>query len=177
MRIISGQLKGRSFSVPKSFPSRPTTDFAKEGLFNVLNNIITIDQLAILDLCAGTGNLSFEFASRGAATLTCVDKNPKVISWIKKNSVILDIDKKINAITQDAVTFLNRTENQFDLIIADQPYDLPIHHSIVNLVFERRLLTLDGILIVEHGKQTNLTTETNYLNTRTFGNVNFSFFK
>lgn len=177
MRIISGYLKGRSFSVPSSFPSRPTTDFAKEGLFNVLGNQLDFKGVRILDLFAGTGNLSFEFISRGALEVTCVDKSPKVTSWLKKNATILGIDEQITIYTQDALLYLQRATQQYDLIIADPPYDLKVHSSIVQTVIERNLLKREGQLIIEHGKFTNLKEETNYMNTRTFGNVNFSFFK
>jgi 16S rRNA (guanine(966)-N(2))-methyltransferase RsmD len=177
MRISSGYLKGRSFSVPSSFPSRPTTDFAKEGLFNVLGNQMDFEEVRVLDLFAGTGNLSFEFISRGALGVTCVDKSPKVTAWLKKNAASLGIEDKISLHTQDALAFVQRATQQFDLIIADPPYDLKIHNAIVQTIFERNLLRTDGQLIMEHGKFTVLKEETNYVNTRTFGNVNFSFFK
>ena len=177
MRIISGHLKGRLFAVPKSFPSRPTTDFAKEGLFNILGNQLDFEGLKILDLCADTGNLSFEFVSRGATEINCVDVSPKVISWLQKNANLLGIQDKLKANVSDVLTFLNRTTQQYDVIIADPPYELNIHSQIVQSVFERSLLTNGGMLIIEHSKRTDLTKETNYSNTRTFGNVNFSFFE
>ena len=177
MRIISGYLKGRSFAVPSSFPSRPTTDFAKEGLFNVLGNQIDFSDLRVLDLFTGTGNLSFEFISRGATDVVCVDKSPKVTAWLKKNALALGIQEGLNVHTQDALTFIQRATQQFDLIIADPPYELAVHKEIIQTVFERNLLKPEGILIVEHGKFTVLNEETNFLNTRTFGNVNFSFFQ
>lgn len=177
MRIISGYLKGRSFSVPSSFPSRPTTDFAKEGLFNVLGNQLDFTELSVLDLFTGTGNLSFEFISRGSLDVVCVDKSPKVTAWLKKNALNLGINKGMTVYTQDALSFLNKAPQQFDLIIADPPYNLAIHKEIIQTIVEHKLLKPGGILIVEHGKFTVLTEETNYLNTRKFGNVYFSFFK
>lgn len=177
MRIISGTLKGRTFRVPPGFPSRPTTDFAKEGLFNILENTLDFEGMKVLDLCAGTGNLSFEFLSRGAGSITAVDKNGRVCSFLQKNAQGLQLDTKISVINADCLYFLNRTVDVFDLIVADPPFDATNHSEIAELVFQRNLLQPNGRLIIEHGKRTHLSEVTNFSNTRNFGNVNFSFFK
>ncbi|NDB35866.1 MAG: 16S rRNA (guanine(966)-N(2))-methyltransferase RsmD [Flavobacteriia bacterium] len=176
MRIISGSLKGRTFRVPPNFPSRPTTDYAKEGLFNILGNQRDFEGLSILDLCSGTGNLTFEFLSRGATTVTSVDHHHKVCRWIHKNATILGLDNRINVVQTDCLDFLRRCLQPFDIIVADPPYDLAIHQEIAHLVFLRSLLKEDGTMVIEHGKKTMLENETNFDKTRTFGNVNFSFF-
>ncbi len=177
MRIIAGDLKGRMFSVPSGFPSRPTTDYAKEGLFNLLGNQTDYESMTILDLCSGTGNIGFEFISRGAEKVTCVDKNDRVVSWLNKNAQTLGIRSKMDIIKSDCLHYLDRVNIQYDLIFADPPFDLQIHALIAAKIFERNLLKPEGMLIIEHGKQTSLKDETNYLKTRNFGNVNFSFFQ
>jgi 16S rRNA G966 N2-methylase RsmD len=160
MRIISGALKGRTFRVPPGFPSRPTTDFAKEGLFNILEN-----------------NYDFnEFLSRGASSITAVDKNGRVCSFLHKNAQELQLAAKLTVVNTDCLHFLERTVESFDIIIADPPFDLPIHNTISETVFHRNLLKPDGILIIEHGKRTVMDNATNFNKTRNFGNVNFSFF-
>jgi len=176
MRIISGTLKGRTFRVPTGFPSRPTTDFAKEGLFNILENTFDFENMRILDLCAGTGNLSFEFLSRGASSITAVDKNSRVCSFLQKNAQSLNLETQLSVVNSDCLHFLQRTAAIFDIIIADPPFDLAIHHSIADTVFQRHLLNPEGILIIEHGKRTLMDNATNFSKTRNFGNVSFSFF-
>jgi 16S rRNA (guanine(966)-N(2))-methyltransferase RsmD len=176
MRIISGTLKGRTFRVPPGFPSRPTTDFAKEGLFNILENSFNFEHMNVLDLFAGTGNLSFEFLSRGASSITAVDKNHRVCTFLQKNAQILKLVAQLTVVNSDSLQFLERTAATFDMIVADPPFDLTIHHSITDVVFRRHLLKPDGMLIIEHGKLTNMENATNFSKTRNFGNVNFSFF-
>ncbi|MEI8193526.1 MAG: 16S rRNA (guanine(966)-N(2))-methyltransferase RsmD [Flavobacteriia bacterium] len=177
MRIISGSLKSRNFQVPTGFPSRPTTNYAKEGLFNVLNNLVDFDELEVLDLCAGTGNLSFEFISRGAAFVSAVDKNPKACKWIQSNAQKLSIEKQMSVTFMDCLLFLTKSQKSFDIIIADPPYDLDIHKALVESIFTGNHLKKEGLCIIEHGKQTDLSKETNFQYTRKFGNVHFSFFQ
>ena len=177
MRIVSGKFKGRTFSVPSGFPSRPTTDFAKEGLFNILNNQLDYDGIRVLDLCAGTGNISFEFISRGAELVTAVDKNRKVSSWITVNASKLGVTEQVKVVNMDCLGFLQKCTQQFDVIFADPPFEVSIHSQLKMAVFSRNLLREGGLMIIEHGKQTSLSEETNFVNKRTFGNVNFSFFQ
>lgn len=176
MRIISGIYKGKQLIAPKNLPVRPTTDFAKEGLFNILNNKIDFENLQVLDLFAGTGNITFEFASRGAGKVHCIDKHTPCISYIKETAKAL----KLNIITTeraDVFKYLEKSFAQFDLIFADPPYELENLPQIHQLVFSNNWLKADGLLIIEHGQKTDLTEREGYLETRKYGNVNFSFFQ
>lgn len=176
MRIIRGILKTKKVTVPKKFPSRPTTDFAKEGLFNILENRIDLIDLNILDLCAGTGNISFELISREAGVLTAVDSNFHCIRHINKLAKEFEVDHLITPIKSDVVQFLNKTGAQYDIIFADPPYEATFHEEINKLVFDRNLLTSNGFLIIEHGKRQDLSTLPNFQSARSYGNVVFSFF-
>lgn len=177
MRIISGFLKARRFSIPKSFPSRPTTDFAKEGLFNVLEHQMALYDLEILDLCAGTGNISFEFLSREAGEVTAVDVNSNCLKYIRKNAEEFKISDKLETIKLDILLYLKRTDRKFDLIFADPPYEYKFHEEIAQIVFERDLLNDGGLLIIEHGRHTKLTDKPHFELVRQYGNVYFSFFR
>lgn len=176
MRIIRGNLKSRRFSIPKNFPSRPTTDFAKEGLFNLLENQYDLEEMKVLDLCAGTGNISFEFISRDIGHVTSVDKDFNCVKFIRKTSVDFNIENKIDIIKNDIILFLKMTDQTFDIIFSDPPYDVKFHHQIAEIVFERKLLKEDGLLIIEHGRHTRLEQIPQFDNTRPYGNVYFSFF-
>jgi len=176
VRIIRGKFKTRYFRIPKSFPSRPTTDFAKEGLFNILEHQFSLDNLRILDLCAGSGNISFEFLSREAGTVVAVDKNFNCYKHIKTMSHKYECADQIAVIKSDLIKYLKQTNEKFDLIFADPPYAYEHHEEIANLVFERDLLNDGGILIIEHGKQTSLKNITHFDFERTYGGVHFSFF-
>lgn len=177
MRIIRGKLKSRRFSTPKNFPSRPTTDYAKEGLFNILDNRIEMENLAILDLCSGTGNISLEFASREAGNITAVDTNFNCVKFIQNLINEHDLKNEMQVFKSDVRDFLRRNEKQYDLIFADPPYDVTFHQDIVSLIQEKNSLKVDGICIIEHGRQTDLSQMPNFVEKRSFGNVHFSFFK
>jgi 16S rRNA (guanine966-N2)-methyltransferase len=176
VRIIRGSLKTKKITVPKNFPSRPTTDFAKEGLFNMLENRFDFIDLKLLDLCAGTGNISFEWISREAGGVVAVDNNFNVTRHIKKLAKEFEVTDKIQIIHSDVVKYLEKTTEQFDLILADPPYDVKFHEDIVRIVFERNLLSENGLLIVEHGKRTDLSQLPYYEMSRGYGNVVFSLF-
>lgn len=176
MRIISGNLKSRRFSAPKNFPSRPTTDFAKEGLFNVLENNYSLDDLEILDLCAGTGNISFEFASREAGRITAVDTNYNCVRFIQQLIQELELKDVMTAQKSDVRDFLRKATKTYDLIFADPPYAVEFHAEIAQLVFEKNLLNEGGLLIIEHGRHTELSDFPSFLYKRSYGNVYFSFF-
>lgn len=163
--------------MPKAFPSRPTTDFAKEGLFNVLENRISFHQLTILDLCAGTGNISFEFASREAGKITAVDSNFNCVKFITTLAKELEIAEDIQVIKADALKYVQQTNMVYDVIFADPPYAEKFHLDLVNTVFERKLLSDFGWLIVEHGRDTDLTTHPHFVDMKKYSGVNFSFFK
>lgn len=177
MRIVRGIYKARRFSPPKSFPSRPTTDFAKEGIFNVIENRIDLLNLNILDLCAGTGNISIEFLSREAGTVTSVDKDPICASYMYKLQKELEIGNEWRIVKNDVRSFLERTKETYDIIFADPPYAMDFHPTIVKRVFENELLNEKGMLIIEHGKQTDLSMMEGFVEVRNFGNVFFSFFQ
>ena len=177
MRIISGKYKGRRLTAPKKLPVRPTTDMAKESLFNILNNHFNFPGLKILDLFAGTGNISYEFASRGAEPITCVDADFGCINYIKKTAKELDFD--ITTIKSDVFKFLERCNTSFDIVFADPPYHLSQEQfeNIVTLIFEREILDEEGMLIVEHSKDTKLEHLENFSFAKNYGGTTFSFFE
>ena len=176
MRIISGQHKGRRLTAPKNLPVRPTTDMAKEGLFNMLNNDFYFGELMVLDLFAGTGNISYEFASRGTDQITAIDSHKACIDYITKTAEQLDFS--ITPIKMDVFTFLERTTEKYDLIFADPPYAMEPKNfeSIVQLVFGKKLLKEDGKLVLEHAKQMDLSHLAQFNNSRKYGGSVFSFF-
>jgi len=176
MRIIRGNLKGKRITVPGNFPSHPTTDFAKEGLFNILENMLVFEQLDILDLCAGTGNIAFEFISRGAANVMAVDSNSISFNHIRKLISLYNISDKMQAYKADCVIFCRNSNRKFDLVFADPPYHLKIHSKLVREIFDGTLLNTNGKVIIEHDSQTNLSTVKEFSFSRKFGNVFFSFF-
>ncbi len=175
MRVIRGILKSRRFSIPKSFPSRPTTDFAKEGLFNILENQIDLVDLDILDLCAGTGNITFEFLSREAGNVTAIDKDYNSVRFISKTAKDFGVEKPLQALKMDVIAFLQKTDKKFDLIFADPPYAAKFHKQIVDLVFERNLLKPDGLLVIEHGKDISFEDYPSLIKFKNYGGVCFSF--
>ncbi|MEP2935676.1 MAG: 16S rRNA (guanine(966)-N(2))-methyltransferase RsmD [Gilvibacter sp.] len=177
MRIISGSHKGRRLIAPKNLPVRPTTDFAKESLFNILNNQYDFDNLIVLDLFAGTGNISFEFSSRGAIAVTSVDAHKNCCLFIDK--IATELDFPINTIKSDVFAFLKRHKGKYDIIFADPPYDFSNtqFEQIVSSCFDSDLLKDQAALIVEHSKHTDLTTLNHYNESRRYGSSSFSFFK
>ncbi len=176
MRIISGKHKGRRLSAPKKFPVRPTTDMAKEGLFNILNNKYYFGDLTVLDLFAGTGNISYEFASRGTQRITAIDSHKGCVQFISRTSELLDMG--ISAMKADVFSYLNQTAEQFDIVFADPPYamDQESLEMIVQLVFTKNLTREDGLLIIEHAKQTDLSHLIQFKSSRKYGGSVFSFF-
>jgi len=177
MRIISGKHKGRFLQAPKKLPVRPTTDMAKEALFNILNNTYYFEDITLLDLFAGTGNISFEFASRGTTQLIAVDAHHGCIKYIDKISKELELN--IDSIKSDVFSFLKNTKQKSTIIFADPPYDLPMEEfaKLPELVFANDLLQEDGILIIEHSKHTDLSSLENFNNQRRYGGSVFSFFE
>lgn len=177
MRIISGKHKSKRISAPKNLPVRPTTDLAKESLFNVLNNHYYLDEIAVIDLFSGTGNISYEMASRGCQDITAVDSHPGCVQFISKTS--RDLDMNIKTIRSDVFKFLERTLLKADLIFADPPYDMPAKDMlrIPQLVFERELLLPEGMLVIEHSKHTDLSVDPYFSNSRRYGGSVFSFFE
>lgn len=176
MRIISGLHKGRRISAPKQLPVRPTTDMAKEALFNILHNAYSFDELSVLDLYAGTGNISYEFASRGCNSVVAVDANQRCIKFIDETAKQLNLP--IRAVRQDALHYLERNTTRFDIIFADPPYDKPLEDfiRIRDLVIQKGLLKKKGVLIIEHSSRTDLSTLGNFDQQRKYGGSRFSFF-
>ena len=176
MRIIGGTLKGLRLNPPKNLPVRPTTDLAKEALFNILQNQIEFENIKVLDLFAGTGNISLEFASREAAQVMAVDRSIHCIHYIKDTARQHGLEQ-IKTYKADVFKFLELETEQFDLIFADPPYDLNRIPEIAKIVFEKKLLLPDGLLIVEHQSFQNLSSHPAFVEQRTYGHSSFSFFK
>lgn len=176
MRIVSGDMRGRVINVPANFKLRPTTDIAKESLFNILVNRFYFDELSVLDLFAGTGNITYEFISRGVSDIACVELNPKHAAFISKTCAELGRDD-VKVTRADAFSFIKTCNAKFDLIFADPPYELPCINTIPTLVFEHQLLKDDGLLIVEHAIETDMTQNPYFAENRRWGKVNMSFFK
>ncbi|MFO7978060.1 MAG: 16S rRNA (guanine(966)-N(2))-methyltransferase RsmD [Bacteroidales bacterium] len=175
MRIIGGSHKRRIIHAPESLPVRPTTDIAKEALFNVLNNHFDFEGLNVLDLFAGTGNISYEFASRGAAEVVAVDQHPRCVSFINETRLMLSLDN-LKVIRSDVFRFLGYARQGFDVIFADPPYDIQGFEQIPRVVFERQLLAPKGWLIVEHPAEISFEDHEHFLEKRKYGKVNMSFF-
>ncbi len=176
MRIISGKYKGKRLTAPKKLPVRPTTDMAKEALFNILNNQYNFSELSILDLFSGTGNISYEFASRGAKNITAVDSHYACVGYIK--SVATELDFSIETIKSDVYSYLEKVTRKADIIFADPPYDFTTEQfsRIAELVFKNELLNDNGVLIIEHSKHTSLEESPYFSNARKYGGSVFSFF-
>ena len=177
MRIISGKYKSRRITAPKQLPVRPTTDRAKESLFNIINNEYYFDGLKVLDLFAGIGSISFEFASRGATELTSVDANFECTKFITKTAAQLGID--INVITRKVLDFLGTAFQQYDIIFADPPYDYSDEEFVefIDVIFERQLLSEKGVFILEHSKHTDLSSYPKFQRSRNYGHSVFSWFE
>jgi len=175
MRIISGNHKGKHIVAPQNLPVRPTTDLGKESLFNILNNFFFFDTIHVLDLFAGTGNISYEFATRGALSIISVDNHPACIQFIKKTIEMLQFNN-IHVVKSDVVTFLQNKHGKYNVIFADPPYDWTAFHLIPELVFANELLLPDGLLIIEHPKHIDFKNHKKFYQQRNYGKVNFSIF-
>lgn len=177
MRIISGTYKGKRLTAPKNLPVRPTTDFAKEALFNILNHRVSFDEISLLDLFAGTGNISFEFASRGTEDITSVDAFYGCVKYIQK--IAEELSFPIKAVKADVLKFVSVSSKQYDVIFADPPYDFTVEelNKLVQNIYEKTLLSEEGILIIEHSKHTDLSSIEHYAESRKYGGSVFSFFE
>lgn len=175
MRIIGGALKGLRFTAPTNLPVRPTTDLAKEALFNILQNRMDLDSCIALDLFSGTGNIMAELASRGAKGIIAVDKSGKCIAHLKSLVGKLDLNG-IQVVKDDAFKFIGKCSDQFDLIFADPPYDLPQLALLPQLVFEKGLLKPEGLFILEHPSTKSIDQHPSFIEQRKYGYSSFSFF-
>lgn len=177
MRIISGKKKGKQLIAPAKLPVRPTTDFAKEALFNILNNHYYFDEISVLDLFSGTGNISYEFASRGCENIISVDNHKGCVQFITK--IAQELDFSIIPLKSDVYDYLKKTNQKFDIIFADPPYDFTHEKftEIIRLIFENELLTNEGMLIIEHSKHTDLVENDHFSFSKKYGGNMFSFFE
>ena len=179
MRVITGKYKGRHFDIPRSFKARPTTDFAKENIFNVLIQYVDLEGAQALDLFSGTGSITLELLSRGCRQVVSIELDRD------HHRFICDCLKKINAdgtsavqpLRADAFRFMKACHQQFDLIFADPPYALPELPTIPDIIFQKNLLKPDGLLVFEHGKDHDFSAHPHFLEHRSYGSVNFSLFR
>jgi 16S rRNA (guanine966-N2)-methyltransferase len=176
LRIIGGRYKGRRIVPPGNLKARPTTDFAREGLFNILNNRIDFETIEVLDLFSGTGSISYEFASRGAKAVHLVDKDLNHISGIRR--IIKEFEfTNIKPVHIDVKAYLKTCSAKYDIVFADPPYDLSWLKELPDLVSEARIIKEDGFFILEHPKALNFSGHKLFFEHRNYGGVNFSFFK
>lgn len=175
MRIVSGSHRSRQIKAPKNLPVRPTTDMAKEAIFNIMVNHFDLDDVVVLDLFAGTGNISYEFASRGALGVTSIDTELRCVDFIRTTAKSLGFEV-ILSFRSDAFRFLQNTQNTYDIIFCDPPYDLEGVDRIPVLVKERNLLREGGWLIIEHSARSDYKQSPGFSQQRKYGSVNFSIF-
>jgi 16S rRNA (guanine(966)-N(2))-methyltransferase RsmD len=176
MRIIGGEHGGRKFNPPAKMPhTRPTTDIAKEGLFNILQHSLEIEGLRTLDLFGGTGSISYELASRGAKELTIVEKDPSMYEFIKKTAKELRVEN-IQVIKMDVFKFLQQCPDKFDFIFAGPPYALNTIDDLPKLIFEKQLLNAEGWFVLEHTPRNSYKTFPFYKNERNYGTTVFTIF-
>ena len=176
MRIIGGTLKGKTIMPPVGYAARPTTDFAKEGLFNILNNQIDFEDVALLDLFSGTGSISAEFASRGAKDIVAVEMNPANARFISQTARALGI-RNMHVVKHNVFDFLEICTKKFNLIFADPPYALDRFGTIPNKVLDADILEDGGLFILEHSAANNFESHPLFVKERKYGNVHFSFFQ
>ena len=176
MRIIGGYLKGKNILPPANYAARPTTDFAKEGLFNILINEYDIEDLTVLDLFSGTGSISFEFASRGCKDIISIEMNPAHTKFIKQVASTYKV-KGMQVIRHNVFDFLEICTKKFDIIFADPPYAIEGLDTIPDKVFAKELVNTNGYLILEHPGTFNFNEHPNFVKEKKYGNVHFSFFE
>lgn len=175
MRVIAGEYKGRHFEIPHTFKARPTTDFAKENLFNVLRGYKDIEGADVLDLFSGTGSITAEFLSRRARSVTAVELDREHCAFIGKVIAKLGAGN-VRLHRYDALRFISRCRNQYDIVFADPPYRLPQLSDLPEMILSSPLLLSGGLLIVEHGKDHDFSSVDGFFDHRVYGSVNFSFF-
>jgi 16S rRNA (guanine(966)-N(2))-methyltransferase RsmD len=177
MRIIGGKHKGRKIYAPKHLPARPTKDITKESLFNTLASRFFFNEISVLDLFAGTGNISFEFASRGTEDITSVDRHAESVRFIEKTAARLGMP--VQVVRSDVKKFLETARRTYDVIFMDPPYDMPPGDllELIDLIFRRKMLDDEGVLIVEHHKNLRLDSHPAYRKTKTYGQSVLSFFE
>lgn len=178
MRVIGGEFKGRKFIPPaKNWPTRPTTDYAKEGLFNILYNRIDFSKTKMLDLFGGTGSHCYEFISRGCEDCTYVDKHGPCVAYVKKTAEEFGISDKMKIVKSDVFKYIQSTTEKYDYIFAGPPYPLPILNTIPELVINQGILKEDGLFVMEHNPNHNFDFLPFYQEERNYGTTIFSFFR
>jgi 16S rRNA (guanine966-N2)-methyltransferase len=175
LRIIGGKYRGRRIEPQPGFRARPTTDFAREGLFNILNNRIDFEAITILDLFSGTGCISYEFASRGALSVHLVEKDSRHISGIRQVVKELGFDN-IKPIHIDVKSYLKTCSTKYDIVFADPPYDLKWLEDLPDLVMNSGVVKTDGFFVLEHPRMMSFNSNKMFFEHRNYGGVNFSFF-
>jgi len=176
VRIISGSLKGRIIQAPGNLPVRPTTDFAKTGLFNILNNYFDFENISVLDLFCGIGSITFEFSSRGTNNITCVDEHAACLKFIKSTAEKFALHG-IDTIKSDAFNYVKHALKKFDIIFADPPFESKETDALPDLIMEKKLLDENGWLIVEHQSKRKLESVVQPFQVRKYGNCTFSIYK
>lgn len=177
MRIISGKYRAKTIIAPRNLPVRPTTDFAKEALFNILNNYYDLSAIRVLDLFGGTGNISYEFCSRGCTSLLAVDQSPKCVAFINKTLGDLKFEGA-RAVVSEVQKFTSKNgAGLYDVVFADPPYDYDNYNAIIQNILVNNWLTDEGMLIVEHNNTQNFEEHPNFVQEKKYGNVHFSFFE
>lgn len=176
MRIITGKYKGRHFEIPRSFKARPTTDFAKENIFNVLTGLVDLEDAVALDLFSGTGSISLELVSRGCASVISVEADRDHAAFIRQCMDKIGVKNNV-LIRGDVFRFLKSCHQKFDFIFADPPYALANIEDIPDIIFSKQLLKDDGILVFEHGKKNDFSAHPKFIDHRSYGSVNFSIFR
>jgi 16S rRNA (guanine(966)-N(2))-methyltransferase RsmD len=174
MRIIGGTLGGRRFSPPANIPARPTTDLAREGLFNILTNLIDPEGIAALDLFGGTGGVSYELVSRGAASVTVVEQDGVSVAFMKKTAEAFSITESLNIVRGDVFRFLKASAAAYDLIFADPPYALPQMPDLADAMIEK--LLPEGLAILEHDGRQGFEQHPHFLRAKAYGDTIFTFF-
>ncbi len=181
MRIITGKYKGRHFEIPRSFKARPTTDFAKENIFNVLTGYIDFEGASALDLFSGTGSITLELLSRGCAQVIGIeadrDHHRFILQCLDKLNLTKGTGPNVSILRADAFRFIKSCKQQFDFIFADPPYALKELPTIPSLIMEKGLLKSEGIFVFEHGKDHDFSADPHFVEHRSYGSVNFSLFR
>lgn len=177
MRVVGGEIGGRRYEIPARLSARPTTDRAKEGLFNILQNLISLEGLRVLDLFGGSGGMSYEFLSRGVASVTTVEADRNAIAFIRKTATAFGIADRLRIVQSDVFKFLRTEAETYDLIFADPPYALPQLGTLPEVVFSGNLLAPGGFFILEHGTKTPLPEQPKSFREASYGDSTFSFYQ
>jgi 16S rRNA (guanine966-N2)-methyltransferase len=175
VRIISGIFRGKQIRPPGNFKARPTTDFAKESLFNILIHQHSIEDLEVLDLFSGTGSIAYEFASRGARSVLAIEMAPMHFKFIQETCRSLQMEQ-VSVIRADAFRYLKKPVQSFDIIFADPPFDHPGLAELPDLIFGTKIMNKEGLFILEHPGSYSFTAHSRFLQHRKYGGVNFTFF-